>query len=227
VARGARRPSQRQCPLWHAQTLQDHLQKKSRIAAERDEKKRDTFREAIKQLDPTNLVFLDESGFNLALHLAYGWSPQGERLVEAVPFCRGENLSVLGAFDLGGMLCTTSKEGAMKRVDVENFLERDVLPRLLPGAVLVLDNARIHHGGRIEEIVTNAGCSVLYLPPYSPDFNPIELAWSWVKRFVRRLAPRDRPSRSAAIGAAMAALPDRFAPGWFRKCGLKGGLDQC
>jgi transposase len=118
------------------------------------------------------------------------------------------------------MICTAEKEGALKRVDVEAFLEGELLPRLLPGAVLVLDNARIHHGGRIHEIVSAAGCSVLYLPPYSPDFNPIELAWSWVKSFVRRLAPRDQASRLAAIGAAVAALPDAFAPGWFRKCGL-------
>jgi len=83
-------------------------------------------------------VFLDESGFSLALHRDRGWSPRGERLVEAVPFRRGPNLSVLGAFDQEGMICTTQKEGAMKRVDVEAFLERELLPRLLPGAVLVL-----------------------------------------------------------------------------------------
>jgi transposase len=166
-------------------------------------------------------VFLDEAGFNLALYSAYGWSPRGERLVEAVPFCRGSNLSVLGAFDQEGMLCTREKEGAMKRVDVEAFLEKDLLPRLVPGAVLVLDNARIHHGGRLEEIVTAAGCSLLYLPPYSPDMNPIELAWGWIKRFVRRVAPRDSASRQAAIQSALASLPAAFAPNWFKKCGLQ------
>lgn len=165
-------------------------------------------------------MFLDESGFSLALYLAYGWSARGAPLVEAVPFQRGGNLSVLGALDREGMLCLTAKEGAMRRVDFEAFLEKELLPRLLPGAVLVLDNARIHHGGRIEEIVEAAGCSVLYLPPYSPDFNPIELAWAWVKRFVRRLAPRDRASRLAAIQSAIESLPDAFAAGWFRKCGL-------
>jgi transposase len=131
------------------------------------------------------------------------------------------NLSVLGAIDLEGVICTTSREGAMKRLDVEAFLERDLLPRLEAGAVLVLDNARIHHGGRIEEIVTAAGCSILYLPPYSPDFNPIELAWAWVKHFVRRLAPRDRASRLAAIQAALDSLTAAFAPNWFKRCGLQ------
>jgi len=166
-------------------------------------------------------VFLDEAGFSLALYSAYGWSKRGQRLVEAVPFCRGVNLSVLGALDKEGLLCTTEKEGAMKREDIETFLEHDLLPRLLPGAVLVLDNARIHHGGRIEAIVSAAGCSLLYLPPYSPDFNPIELAWSWIKAFVRRRCPRSPEARRAAIEEAVSALPSAFAPNWFNKCRLQ------
>jgi transposase len=164
-------------------------------------------------------VFLDECGFSLALHLLYGWGPSKERLVEVVPSQRGVNHSVLGAFDAEGMVVITSKQGAMKRVDVEAFLREDLLPRLWPGAVLVLDNARIHHGGEIEKIVSEAGCSLLYLPPYSPDFSPIELSWGWIKRFVRRLCPREALSREAAIEKAVASLPAEFAPGWFRKCG--------
>ena len=115
-------------------------------------------------MNPKDLVFLDECGFSLALYLLFGWGPAKERLVEAVPARRGVNLSVLGAFDLEGMVAITSKEGAMKRVDVETFLREELLPRLLPGSVLVLDNARIHHGGDIEKIVSEAGCSLWYLP---------------------------------------------------------------
>jgi transposase len=170
-------------------------------------------------VNPQDLVFLDECGFSLALHLLFGWAPSKERLVEAVPAKRGVNLSVLGAFDLEGMVSITSKEGAMKRKDVEEFLRADLLPRLLPGSVLVLDNARIHHGGDIEQIVSEAGCSLLYLPAYSPDFSPIELAWGWIKGFVRRLCPREAVSRLAALEEAVASLPAEFAPGWFRKCG--------
>jgi transposase len=164
-------------------------------------------------------VFLDESGFSLALYRLYGWGPKGQRLEEAVPAKRGVNLSVLGAFDGEGMVAHTSKPGAMKRVDLETFLRENLLPKLLPGSVLVLDNARIHHGGQIEQIVSGAGCSVLYLPPYSPDFSPIELAWGWVKAFVRRRRPRDEASRGEAVAQAIASLPAEFAPGWFAKCG--------
>ena len=108
-------------------------------------------------------MFLDEAGFSLALFLLYGWGSRKERLVESVPLNRGTNLSVLGAFSAAGMISQASKVGAMKRVDVERFLEFDLLPLLPAGSVLVLDNARIHHGGRIEEIVTKAGCTLLYL----------------------------------------------------------------
>ncbi len=88
------------------------------------------------------------------------------------------------------MVATTSKQGAMTRADFERFLQADLLPRLLPGSVLVLDNASIHKGGRIESLVSKAGCRVLYLPPYSPDLNPIELAWAFVKGLVRKWGPR-------------------------------------
>ena len=109
----------------------------------------------------------------------------------------------------------------MKREAVEAFLQEDVLPCLLPGSVIVLDNARIHHGGQIKEMVTEAGCTLLYLPPYSPDFSPIEPAWSWIKSRVRQRCPRDSTNRVAAIEQSVAALPPAFAPNWFRKCGVQ------
>ena len=108
----------------------------------------------------------------------------------------------------------------MKRADVEAFLREDVLPWLLAGSVIVLDNARIHHGGQIEAMVTQAGCRLLYLPPYSPDFSPIEPAWGWIKSRVRQRCPRDSTSRVAAIEQSVAALPPAFAPNWFRNCGV-------
>lgn len=165
-------------------------------------------------------MFLDESGFNLAMHCAYGWSARGVPLQEAIPFQRGVNFSVLGALDLEGMVATYQKEGSIKRVDLEVFLKEDLLPKLEPGAVLVMDNAASHRGGQIDKIVQDAGCSVLYLPPYSPDFNPIELAWAWIKRFVRRIAPRDTTSRLAAIQSAIESLPAEFGESWFRRAGV-------
>lgn len=164
-------------------------------------------------------MFLDEAGFSLSLSLPYGWGNRGEPLVESVPSRRGKNLSVLGAIDVEGVIAHTSKDGAMTRADVERFFRRDLLPRLLAGSVLVLDNASIHKGGQIERLARRAGCRVLYLPPYSPDFNPIEMIWSVVKRAVRREGPRDEQSRRASVTAGLVSVTAELATSCFRHCG--------
>jgi len=117
------------------------------------------------------------------------------------------------------MEASLQKMGAIKRIDFESFLSERLLPCLPVGSTLVLDNARIHHGGQIEALVQAAGCSLLYLPPYSPDFSPIELAWSWVKSRVRSAGPREDASREREIDCALEALPREHARAWFRKCG--------
>lgn len=132
---------------------------------------------------------------------------------------RGTNLSVLGAYSLSGMQALTCKAGAFKREGFEQFLRESLLPVLPQGSVLVLDNARIHHGGQVAALAEQAGCSLLYLPPYSPDFSPIELVWSWVKHKVRAAGPRDEATRQQAVNEAVKAIPPEFACSWFRKCG--------
>lgn len=158
-------------------------------------------------------------GVSLALCLLYGWGKQGEELIEEVASKRGKNLSVVGAFDSLGMICTRHQLGAMTRADFERFLARDLLPQLTPGSVLVMDNASIHHGGKIARLIEKAGCRLLYLPPYSPDFNPIELAWAFVKRIIRRIGPRDDVAREQALTQALAQIPDTLAKACFSHCG--------
>ena len=201
--------------------------KKSRQALERCEAKRSAFVQQISQIAVEKLVFLDECGFSLNLHRLYGWVVGGGRCREKVPFNKGVNRSVLGAFSLPTPQCPTGmralwqKRGAWTRETFELFLQDGLLPLLEPGSVLVLDNARIHHGGDIAALVERAGCSLLYLPPYSPDFNPIELAWGWIKAKVRSLAPRDDAARERDIHLASLLLPTTAATNWFRHCGLK------
>ena len=163
-------------------------------------------------------MFLDEMGVSLALCPRSGWGKQGEALVQSVPGRRGTNLSVIGALDGLGVIVTAQQLGAMKRVDFERFLSQDLLPRLTEGSVLVLDNATIHKGGQIAELVEQAGCRLLYLPPYSPDFNPIELIWAYVKRLLRTAGPRDDLARETALAEALAAVPDHLSAAGFRHC---------
>ena len=172
------------------------------------------------------LVFLDECGFALNLHNRYGWGLGGGRLEENVPFNKGVNLSVVGAYSLPskknptGLWALWQKKGAWTGCLFELFLQEAVLPFLPEGSVLVLDNARIHHGPLLKEIVEEAGHSLLYLPAYSPDYNPIELVWSWLKTRVRDLAPRTDEQRLKDIRRAQALLPPQHANKWFQKCGL-------
>jgi len=204
-------------------TIGTLLQKKCRVAAERNTPKnierRAAFLKEIAAISVDKLCFLDESGFSLNLYRAYGWSAKSERCYQYVPFNRGTNRSVIGAFTLSGMVACQSLLGAVRRDRFESFLRHHVLPAVVPGTVLVLDNARIHHGGDIKEIVSAFGCSVLYLPPYSPDFSPIELAWSYVKHIVRGVGPREDHLREEAIERAVALIPISHAIAWFRKCG--------
>jgi hypothetical protein len=171
-------------------------------------------------------VFLDECGFSLNLHRLYGWTIGGGRCTERVPFNKGHNSSVVGAFSLPstdnptGMWALWQKLGAWTALLFEAFIEEAVLPCVPQGSILVLDNARIHYSATLRQKVEEAGCFLLYLPPYSPDFSPIEHAWSWIKHYVRTLAPRDDDARKRDIYAAADALPPSAAHAWFKNCGL-------
>ena len=191
------------------------------MAAERNEAKREKFWQEITAIaadTPDNLVFLDEAGVSLALSVLYGWGKKGQLLIESVPVKRGKNLSILGAMGIEGMIAATSTYGAMKRIDVERFLKDKLLPELSPGTTLVLDNASIHKGGKIESLIKKAGCHLLYLPPYSPDFNPIELFWAWLKKQIRREGPRDDTQRARVVNQAFAQIPETLAANCFKHC---------
>lgn len=200
--------------------------KKTRVARERDEEKRRLFRQQIGQETMEKLVFLDECGFASNLRRLYGWAIGGARCVEEAPHTRTTNRSCLGAFSLPtpsnptGLWALWQKLGAWNSFLFEVFVVDELLPRLPAHSVLVLDNARIHQSQSLKEAVQKAGHRLLFLPPYSPDFNPIELVWSWLKNAVRHLAPEGDQQRQGAIRQAQDKLPPQHAHPWFRKCGL-------
>lgn len=142
------------------------------------------------------------------------------------PQTRALNRSCLGAFSLPsehnptGLWALWQKLGAWTGLLFEAFVVEELLPRLLPHSVLVLDNARIRQSYGLRQAVEAAGHRLLFLPPYSLDLNPIELVWSWLKHHVRCSAPEGDPQREAAIEHAQTALPPQHASGWFRKCGI-------
>ncbi len=142
------------------------------------------------QLDAGRLVFVDEMGANVSLSPLYAWSRRGQRAFGSAPRNRGRNVTLLASITAGGVGPSLAVEGAATRAVFEAYLERVLAPGLSPGQVVVMDNLSAHKGGRVREILGEAGCEPLYLPPYSPDLDPIEQAFSKVKGLLRRAESR-------------------------------------
>jgi transposase len=172
----------------------------------------------IDRIEPDRLVFLDEMGVSLAMHTIYGWGKKGQPLNVKSQVKRGKNLSVLGAMGTQGMICVDEKLGAYKREDMESYLSEKLLPCLKAGRVIVMDNASIHKGGDIARLIKEAGCELLYLPGYSPDFNPIELVWGLMKRAIRRDGPRTDADRERSVSEARQGIDGAVAAACFRHC---------
>ncbi len=122
---------------------------------------------------------------------------------------------------LSGMGPSMAVEGATTRAVFETYVEQALAPSLSPGQVVVMDNLSVHKGARVRELVEERGCEVLYLPPYSPDLDPIEHAFSKVKGALRGAASRTREALIGAMGEALSAVSARDASGFFRHCGYR------
>ena len=165
------------------------------------------------------LKFLDESGSNLALTRLYGRAAPGERIPEGVPQNYGENVTMLAAIGLDGLQAPMTVNGA---VDGAVFLSdvREVLsPTLRAGDVVVMDNLKAHKVAGVREAIEACGARLEYLPPYSPDLNPIEKCWSKVKTFLRKAKARTREALEAALKEALLTITEADVRAWFAHCG--------
>ena len=164
-------------------------------------------------------VFVDECGSHIALTPLYGWAPRGQRAWSRVPRNRGQNITILGALSWSGVQAAMTLEGAADTVAFETFIEHILMPTLMPGQIVMMDNLSIHKSQCTRALIESRGCSLLYLPSYSPDFSPIEQAWSKLKTYLRRTAARTREALEEAIAAGLALIREQDAQAWFRHCG--------
>jgi transposase len=171
------------------------------------------------EIDARSLVFVDEMGTNTSLSPSYAWAPRGERASCSVPRNRGKNTTLLSSMTLEGLGASLAVEGATDRKVFEAYVERVLAPTLRRGQVVVMDNLTAHKGERVRELIEERGGELLYLPPYSPDLNPIEEAFSKVKRILRKAESRTREALVEAIGAAISAVTAKDARGFFEHCG--------
>lgn len=162
---------------------------------------------------------MDECGTHIAPTPTHAWAPRNERARGAGPRNRGQHLTLIAALGAGGCAAAMTLDGAADALAFEAYVREVLVPALRPGQIVVLDNRSVHKGAPIRALVEGAGCAPLFLPPYSPDLGPIELAFSKLKAHLRRAGARTREALEAAIGAALAALTPTDARAWFAHCG--------
>ena len=177
-----------------------------------------------QSLDARSVVFVDEMGTYISLSPLYGWSRKGERANCSVPRIRGKNTTLLASMSVEGMGPSLAVEGATNSEVFETYVERVLAPALRRDQV-VMDNLSAHKGERVRELIEGRGCELLYLPPYSPDLNPIEEAFSKIKGLMRKAEARSREALLEALlealGAAISALSAQDARRFFEHCGYR------
>ncbi len=171
------------------------------------------------RIDPGRLVFVDEMGTHTSLAPMYGYAPVGERAFFKIPRNRGRNTTLLCSLHAQGIGPSMAVEGATTREVFEVYVEGFLAPELEPGQVVIMDTHGAHRPSRIRELIEGRGCELLYLPPYSPDFNPIEEAFAKIKGVLRKAEARNREALIEAIGRAISAVTAQDVRGFFEHCG--------
>ena len=191
-------------------------------AAERDEWLRAAWRTLVAgEMCAERLVFVDEMGANTSLAPLYAWSRRGERALARAPRNWGANVTLLASMGAQGMGPCLAVEGPTTREVFEVYLKRVLAPSLRPGQVVVMDNLSSHRGPRVRETIEARGCELVYLPPYSPDLNPIEEAFAKLKALLRRAGARTREALIEAMGRALDAVTASDTQGFFEHRGYR------
>lgn len=195
-------------------------EKKSLHAVERDTEanraRREQFTARIQSISPERLIFLDESGVTTSMTRLYARGVGGRRIHEATPGGHWKIMTILGAMSLNGMIATMTIE---EPTDTDIFLayvEHVLCPVLRPSDVVVMDNLSAHKAPAVREWIEKAGAELLYMPPYSPDMNPIEKAWAKLKQLLREAKARTKQTLDQAITDALPSITPDNAKAWFR-----------
>ena len=151
-------------------------------------------------LDPEHLVFIDETGASTNMVRRYGRCPRGERLKVGIPHGHWKTTTLVAGITSSGIIAPWVLDGPINRDAFEVYVEKVLIPELRPGAIVVMDNLSSHKGPKVRQMIEAAGARLLYLPPYSPDFNPIENAFAKIKALLRKAAERTVEGLWNAIG---------------------------
>jgi len=178
----------------------------------------------MKHFNMEDLIFVDESGANLRMARAYARSEGGQRIKMPIPFTHGPQYSMIGAISMNKVEAALYGEWATNGEIFYTFIERSLLPQLKSQHTVIMDNVKFHLQTRVKEIIESVGAKIVFLPPYSPDFSPIENMWSKIKNTLRQLAPRTTGAFKKSIRIAFEGITETDLLGWFKYCGYTGNL---
>ena len=198
-------------------------QKKSVYATERElervQKKREEYGAESSQWDIGRFKFLDEAGSNLAMTRTRGRAAPGARVFDSVPQDYGANVSMLAALSVDGVSAPMTIRGAVDGLVFVAYVKEVLGPTLEEGDVVLMDNLPAHKIKMVRELIEGCGAKLIYLPPYSPDLNPIEKCWSKIKTYLRAVKARTYETLSEALKEALQTITAEDAKGWFASCG--------
>ncbi len=199
--------------------------KKTAHASEQDRpdilKRREDWFEGQPDLDPERLVFIDETWASTNMARRYGRSPRGERLRVGVPHGHWKTTTFVAGLRLTGMVAPMVLDGPINGISFQAYVDQVLVPELRPGDIVIMDNLGSHKGAGVRDAIEAAGASLLYLPPYSPDFNPIENAFSKLKALLRKAAERTVDGLWNTIGALLPAFTPRECANFFAAAGYE------
>jgi transposase len=167
---------------------------------------------------PTRWIYLDESFFTTQMTRLYGYAPRSERLVDFVPQGHWRRLTLVAGLCTEGVLAPWTFEGSMTTDRMLEYLQNHLGPELRPGDALVMDNLNVHKSPRVREALRDWKADRLLLPAYSPDLNPIEQVFSWLKGKIRQIGPQPVEALQASITRCLTRLGVRKCQHWIQRC---------
>ena len=174
--------------------------------------------ECLPEYDKNNFVFIDESGINTDLTRIYGRAIDGERCIDKVPLNTPQNTTILSSVRYNGETVYTVYQGGTTSDKFSDYLKNILAPTLHKNDIVVMDNMRTHRSKEVKKVIEELKINVVYLPPYSPDFNPIEKMWSKIKSVLRKLKARDLNNLPEAVRYSFSTICASDCLGWFNSC---------
>ncbi len=182
--------------------------------------KRQEFRDWLAGVDPRRLVFLDETGAKTNMIRLYGRARKGERVVDYAPHGHWNTTTLVAAITWESTIAPMVLDGPMDTLSFEAYVAQVLLPVLPTSAIVVMDNLSAHKSQTTQKLFREAGIQLRYQPPYSPDFNPIELMWAKVKNSLRSAKARTQEQLYTAIAHALTQISSNDTQGFFRHCNV-------